>query len=157
MPIAPLNTECRELGCHNPKTNRSTFCVKHGGATTEKGKINSKLYSQSYWQKQRQSQLSKDPLCAACLIDGKVTQALHIDHVFPHKQDSDRFRLNYFQSLCHYHHTMKTQYEKRGVYLYYARHGVVTYTEGDYARIFLQQQSTPSHATARAPANPLNE
>lgn len=136
MPTAPLNSKCRELGCQNPKTSRSTFCVEHGGGITEKGKANSKLYGQSYWRKQREVQLSKDPLCAACLIDGKVVQAEHIDHVFPHRQDASKFRLNLFQSLCAYHHTMKTQFENRGVYLYYAKHGVVTYNEADYSRLF---------------------
>lgn len=136
LPTAPLNKECRELGCHSPKTNRSTFCVKHGGGITEKGKANSKLYGQAYWRKQREAQLSKDPLCAACLLDGKVVQAEHIDHVFPHRQDATRFRLNHFQSLCQYHHVIKTQFEGRGVYIWYAKHGAVSYTEGDYARIF---------------------
>lgn len=136
MPTAPLNSKCRELGCQNPKTSRSTFCVEHGGGITQKGKANSKLYGQSYWRKQREVQLSKDPLCAACLIDGKVVQAEHIDHVFPHRQDASKFRLNLFQSLCAYHHTMKTQFENRGVYLYYAKHGVVTYNEADYSRLF---------------------
>lgn len=136
LPTAPLNKKCRELGCQNPKTSRSTFCVQHGGGITEKGKANSKLYGQAYWKKQREIQLSKEPLCAACLADGKVMQAEHIDHVFPHRQDARKFKVNLFQSLCAYHHTMKTQFENRGVYLYYAKHGTVTYTETDYAIIF---------------------
>lgn len=135
MPTAPLNNKCRELGCNNPKTSRSTFCVQHGGGITEKGKENSKLYSQGYWKKQRQAQLSKAPLCAACLINGKVIQAEHIDHVFPHRQNAERFRRNLFQSLCPACHTIKTQFESRGVYLYYSKHGVITYNDADYNRV----------------------
>lgn len=135
MPTAPLNSKCRELGCQNPKTSRSTFCSKHGGGVTEKGKENSKLYGQVYWKRQREAQLSKEPLCGACLLDGKVVQAEHIDHVFPHRQNHERFRRNLFQSLCQYHHIMKTQFEKGGVYLYYSKHGIVTYTDSDYERI----------------------
>jgi len=99
MPYAPLNNKCRELGCNNLKTSRSTFCNEHGGGITEKGKENSKLYSTAFWKKQRAIQLSKKPLCAACLLEGRVVQAVHIDHVFPHRQDSNKFRLNLFQSL----------------------------------------------------------
>ena len=111
MPTAPLNTKCRELGCKNDKTSRSTFCAEHGGGITEKGRENSKLYSTGYWQKQRRAQLSKEPLCAACLLEGRVVQAEAIDHVFPHRQNTEKFKTNLFQSLCIAHHTIKTQEE----------------------------------------------
>ena len=120
MPIAPLNTKCRELGCKNDKTSRSTFCAEHGGGITEKGRENSKLYSTGYWQKQRRAQLSKDPLCAACLLEGRVVQAEAIDHVFPHRQNAEKFKTNLFQSLCIAHHTIKTQEENEGKYLHYS-------------------------------------
>lgn len=139
MPTAPLNTKCRELGCSNPKTSRSTFCNLHGGGVTEKGKENSKLYSQAYWKKQRQAQLSKSPLCVSCLINGKVIQAEHIDHVFPHRQNADRFRRNIFQSLCPACHTLKTQMENRGIYLYFAKTGVISYTDVDYDRVMRER------------------
>jgi 5-methylcytosine-specific restriction protein A len=139
MPTAPLNTKCRELGCKNPKTGRSTFCNEHGGGITDKGKENSKLYSTSFWKKRRQIQLSKKPLCAACLIEGRVVPAIHIDHVFPHRQDSQKFRNNLFQSLCHPHHTLKTQDENKGKYLYYSPNGIVEYTDADYAYEVINQ------------------
>jgi 5-methylcytosine-specific restriction protein A len=132
MPTAPLNTKCRELGCNNPKTYRSTFCVQHGGGATEKGKENNKLYGTAFWKKQRKIQLSKNPLCAACLLEGKVVQAEHIDHVFPHRQDQIKFKSNLFQSLCVSHHTLKTQEENKGIYLFYSSNGMITYTENDY-------------------------
>ena len=139
MPTAPLNTKCRELGCKNPKTGRSTFCNEHGGGITDKGKENSKLYSTSFWKKRRQIQLSKKPLCAACLIEGRVVPAIHIDHVFPHRQDSQKFRNNLFQSLCHPHHALKTQDENKGKYLYYSPNGIVEYTDADYAYEVINQ------------------
>ena len=133
MPTVPKNTKCRELGCSNQKTYRSTFCAGHGGGTTEKGKENSKLYSTAFWKKQRIAQLSKNPLCAACLLEGKVVSAHHIDHVFPHRQDGIKFKVNLFQSLCHPHHTLKTQEENKGIYLYYSPNGEIQYTDADYA------------------------
>jgi 5-methylcytosine-specific restriction protein A len=132
MPTVPTNTKCRELGCPNQKTYRSTFCADHGGGITEKGKENSKLYSTAYWKKQRASQLSKNPLCASCLLDGKVVSAEHIDHVFPHRQDGVKFKNNIFQSLCASCHTNKTLEENIGVYLHYTSNGVIKYTDADY-------------------------
>lgn len=132
MPTAPFNTKCRELGCKNPKTSRSTFCAEHGGGVTDKGKENNKLYQSAFWKKWRVAQLSKNPLCAACLLDGKVVMAEAIDHVFPHRQDQNKFKRNLFQSLCIPHHTLKTQQENKGQYLYYSPNGVVTYTDNDY-------------------------
>lgn len=135
MPIAPTNKKCRELGCNNPKTSRSTFCSEHGGGVTEKGRQNSQLYSSGYWQKQRKVQLSKSPLCAGCLANGKVVQAEHIDHVFPHRQNPERFKRNIFQSLCQSCHTLKTQMESRGIYLHYMGDSINSYSDDDYNRI----------------------
>jgi len=135
MPIAPLNTKCRELGCQNPKTGRSTFCIQHGGGFSEKAKANLKLYGQRVWEKIRASQLSRQPLCGRCQSEGKITAANHVDHVFPHRRDPAKFRLNLFQSLCAACHTLKTQDEGKGIYLHYTAHGVVQYTDDDYVRM----------------------
>lgn len=133
MPRTPINLKCRELGCKNNKTSRSTFCSEHGGGVTEKGKENSKLYSTGYWKKQRIAQLSKNPLCASCLLNGRVVSAEHIDHVFPHRQDDVKFKRNLFQSLCASCHTLKTQQENNGKYFFYSSNGIVEYTDADYS------------------------
>lgn len=135
MPYAPLNTKCRELGCNNDKTSRSAFCSEHGGGITEKSKANGKLYNQQAWQKIRTRQLSIQPLCARCLHDGKVTAGAHVDHVFPHRRDSHKFKVNLFQTLCAACHTLKTQDEGKGKYLHYTSQGIVEYTDGDYFRM----------------------
>jgi hypothetical protein len=135
MPYAPLNTKCRELGCPNPKTTRSAFCSQHGGGMTEKGKANAKLYNQRVWEKIRTAQLSRQPLCARCQSENKITAAIHVDHVFPHRRDPNKFRMNLFQSLCPACHTLKTQDEAQGRYLHYTAHGVVEYCDDDYVRM----------------------
>jgi 5-methylcytosine-specific restriction endonuclease McrA len=132
MPSTPTNQKCRELGCRNNKTYRSAFCVEHGGQATEKHKANSKLYNSAYWKQKRTAQLSVNPLCASCLLDGRVVPAEHIDHVFPHRQDNNKFKSNLFQSLCAPCHSLKTQEENNGTYLYYSSNGIVKYTESDY-------------------------
>jgi 5-methylcytosine-specific restriction protein A len=135
MPTAPLNTECKEYRCRNPKTTRSAYCTEHGGGQTDKAKANSKLYSQVAWSKIRTRQLSRQPLCARCYSDGKVTAATVVDHVFPHRRDVDAFKVNLFQSLCAPCHSLKTQDENRGRYLHYTQHGITEYTGDDYIRI----------------------
>lgn len=143
MPTVPQSNKCRELGCKNEKTWRSTFCDEHGGGQTEKGKKNNELYSTAFWKKQRQIQLSKHPLCACCLLEGKVVAAEHIDHVFPHRQDNLKFKNNIFQSLCAPCHTNKTLEENMGVYLHYTGNGIIKYTDADYGyKIANQTEST---------------
>ena len=141
MPYTPVNDKCRELGCNNLKTSRSAFCNIHGGEKTQKDKDNSKLYSTAYWKKQRIAQLSNSPLCQACLLEGKVVQAVAIDHIFPHRQDANKFKNNLFQSLCVPHHTLKTQEENEGKYLYYSSNGLITYTDADYGQALNKTKS----------------
>lgn len=102
---------------------------------TDKGKANSKLYGQKAWANIRTRQLSKQPLCAKCQSEGKVTAATTVDHVFPHRRDTDAFKVNLFQSLCTSCHTLKTQDENAGRYLHYTAHGIIEYTADDYIRI----------------------
>lgn len=135
MPYAPLNTECKQYGCRNPKTSRSAYCAEHGGGVTETGKANSKLYNQQAWEKIRARQLSTHPLCAKCQHEGKITAAQHVDHVFPHRRDAAKFRVNLFQSLCAACHTIKGQDERKGQYHHYTAHGVRTYSDDDYIKL----------------------
>lgn len=132
MPTVPSNSKCAELGCNSHRTYRSCFCLNHGGGVTAKGKANSKLYSTASWKRHRLAQLSKQPLCAGCLLMGKVVQAEHIDHIFPHRQNGDKFKNNIYQSLCVSCHTLKTHMESCGVYLHYTSDGVHQYTDSDY-------------------------
>ena len=135
MPYAPLNAECKEYGCRNSKTGRSSYCIEHGGGITEISKANSKLYNQQSWNKIRARQLSKQPLCARCQHEGKITAATTVDHVFPHRRDASKFTLNMFQSLCVACHTIKGQDERKGIYNHYNAHGVTRYTDDDYVRL----------------------
>lgn len=80
--------------------------------------------------------MSRQPLCQACLVTGKVEMAQHIDHVFPWKNYGEQaFSRNLFQSLCHAHHSHKTALERKGLYEHYTLEGVKTYAEGDYLSV----------------------
>ena len=114
MPRTPKQTTCRELGCTNPKVNGSTFCNQHGGAKSIERKAFNRLYNTKQWKQFRQIQLSKHPICARCQSLGKIAPASHVDHIFPHKMDQDKWMGNRFQSLCHECHSIKTGLEKQG-------------------------------------------
>lgn len=144
MPTVPTNTRCSVLGCKNTKSKCNSFCLEHGGKDvykpkeiTDKRKEQIAQYNTKQWQTLRQIQLSRNPLCQACLIDGKITQGHHVDHVFPWMQiNKEAFYFNVFQSLCAEHHREKTHLEQRGTCRYYATQ-IKNYTIADYARVVL--------------------
>lgn len=75
--------------------------------------------------------MSKYPLCACCLLEGKIVATEHIDHVIPHKRLQERFLVNIFQGLCAACHTQKTTLERKGVYRHYTENGIVDYSDLD--------------------------
>lgn len=139
MPTIPPVTKCSMLGCRNERTRYSANCIEHGGKqvpfTSEERKQAGKNYHTSFWKGTRSTQLSMHPLCAGCLAEGKIEQAVVVDHVFPWRQINEHaFHHNLFQSLCYAHHTHKTSLEYKGIY---RRYGTPTrdYVKEDYPKI----------------------
>jgi 5-methylcytosine-specific restriction endonuclease McrA len=62
------------------------------------------------WQKARKQFLGEHPLCVMCRKEGRVTAALVVDHVIPHRGDQELFwdRANW-QALCKPHHDSDKQ------------------------------------------------
>jgi len=121
------------------------YCQDHGARRSESYEANAKLYNSTAWRKKRTAMRTKYPICSACLIEGRVTQTEHIDHVIPHRRIPDRFLSNLFQGLCAPHHTIKTNLEAQGVYRHYTENGVEDYAEGDYSAIKEKFNSDASH------------
>ena len=128
MPSVPKQEICSDLGCTNPRSLKNSLCLTHGGRDLDIWKYNpkynqtedrrqtNKMYKTRQWKSKRAGQLSTNPLCASCLASGIVTQAAHIDHVFPWSAiGKAAFYRNLFQSLCHSCHTQKTGLEQRGI------------------------------------------
>ena len=142
MPTVPSNGKCASLGCKNPRSKYSTYCLEHGGRDTqltyrseERDKAHA-FYLTAQWARHRMRQLSGQPLCQSCLTRGIITQATEVDHVFPWRQiGAHAFYRNLFQSLCHDCHSHKTQEEKRGRVLHYVNEIVSTYRVEDYKRV----------------------
>ena len=139
MPTYPSNRKCGELGCKEPRSKLNSYCPKHGGKeyTTN---IEDNIYRSATWKSIRGRQISKQPLCQSCLLRGMVSQAEHIDHVFPHRQiGGQAFTHNLFQSLCQPCHSYKTGQEKQGSFEHYNQDGLVVYGVKDYAVIWNNQ------------------
>ena len=72
-------------------------------------------YDLRRWRKIAKQQLRDHPLCTMCLQRGEVVPAAVVDHVVPHKRDSNIFWFGTLQSLCVQHHNgAKQQFEHRG-------------------------------------------
>ena len=137
MPTLPRYTKCSHLGCQGERSRYNTFCLAHGGKNTLKitkqRAENNAMYQTNMWRTLRQRQLSMHPLCASCLDNNKVTQAHHVDHVFPWTHIGESaFYTNLFQSLCAPCHSDKTYYESKGIIKHY---GYVDRIIEDYERL----------------------
>jgi 5-methylcytosine-specific restriction protein A len=145
MPIVPNPTKCNHLGCIKHRTRFSAQCLEHGGREvpfqSPERKSAGKQYQTPFWKQTRNTHLSQHPLCAGCLSEGIITQAIAVDHVFPWRHINEHaFHHNLFQSLCHAHHTAKTTLEYKGIY---RRYGQPTrdYVKGDYERVIKKSET----------------
>ena len=143
MPTAPFNSKCSHLGCNNPRSKHNGFCIEHGGRDTYNTKYNTtaerKAFNSKYgtraWKKQRMAQLTRYPMCAGCLAEGRVIAAEHVDHIFPWMHIGDHaFTRNIFQSLCPACHSSKTSLESKGIFRMYGTPHK-DYGLKDYARV----------------------
>ena len=146
MPSVPVSKKCKFFGCKEPPCFGTAFCANHGGERSEKYKENKKLYNSAGWKTLRKQQLSKHPLCAACLSRGIIKQTEHIDHVIPHRRNPDRFLVNLYQGLCAACHTQKTTLENQGIYRHYTLAGPVDYKDSDYNQLVIKKFHTESTA-----------
>lgn len=133
MPTIPRH-QCDEYQCKAPSVKGSRYCLTHtpSKALTMARQAFNATYKTAAWESIRARQLSNEPLCAACMVDGRVTAASHVDHVFawqaigPHA-----FTRNLFQSLCPECHGVKSGLEKRGIFRHYTAR-LRDYTAQDY-------------------------
>ena len=136
MPTIPTYTKCSDLGCKEERQHNSSYCAIHSRKKemSEERWMNQQEYKSQFWKSTKRRQLSSAPLCASCLLRGRVCQANHCDHVFPWtKIGKHAFENNIFQSLCAECQSHKTQLEQRGVVEWYRHDKLETLTIDDYS------------------------
>ena len=107
MPYAALKP-CSYPGC--PNLVKSGRCDQHPYPDAH-DPDSQKLYNTRRWKRIRSRQLIKEPWCADCLKINIYTPATDCDHIEPHRGDPVIFFKGPFQSLCHSHHSQKTDIE----------------------------------------------
>jgi hypothetical protein len=89
--------------------------------------------------------LSKQPLCQACMLLGRIVGAVHVDHVIAWKPIGPHAFINSrFQSLCGPCHSVKTGLEQRGIFRHYKPGGAVDYSLEDWGRMMSQPDTNPA-------------
>ncbi|WP_158738638.1 HNH endonuclease signature motif containing protein [Alteribacillus sp. YIM 98480] len=116
MPVKPKRP-CNRTGCNTLTTER--FCRehqqiyraeqdKHRGSSTQRG-------YDARWRKARRYYLKRHPLCVHCLQENVYAPADVVDHITPHRGEHELFwDEDNWQSLCTYHHNVKTAKEDGG-------------------------------------------
>lgn len=139
MPTVP-RPQCDHYQCKALSVRGSRYCEAHAPSkapTIERQAFNA-AYKTAVWQSIRARQLSSEPLCAACKIDKRITEASHVDHVFPWQTiGGQAFTRNLFQSLCPECHGVKSGLEKRGIFRHYTDQAH-DYTAQDYSYAMTQ-------------------
>ena len=149
MPFIP-RPQCSRYHCHQPTVAGSSLCEQHAPpkATTDHRIASNAEYKKAAWLSIRAAQLSKEPLCAACMHEGRVAAAEHVDHLFAWNQiNAAAFKLNVFQSLCHTHHSIKTALEQKGTFRHYSINAINDYSLSDYQRVINSYLNAPEMHT----------
>jgi 5-methylcytosine-specific restriction protein A len=139
MPSIPLD-QCATYQCKAPSIKGSVYCIEHAPIqkTSKTREAFNAPYKSKAWAAIRARQLSREPLCVACKLEGRITQANHVDHVFPWAAiGAQAFTRNLFQSLCPECHGIKSGLEKRGVFRHYTDKAQ-DFTAQDYAYTMTQ-------------------
>lgn len=134
MPTMPP-TQCAAYHCKAPTIRGSIYCTDHAPLRTEQTERRSmdRAYKTRAWDIIRSAQLTRAPLCAACMQRGVINSGEHVDHVFPWKLfGPNAFRFNLFQTLCAPCHAVKGSLERRGIFRHYADPAPVDYSSTDY-------------------------
>lgn len=114
MPIAAPRP-CSHPGCGVLVRDGTGRCAKHPKATWAKKPTAAKRVTGRKLQRLRAELFERDPLCAECKRQGRVTLATQRDHIQPLEEGGEDAETN-VQGLCADCHDAKSKAERaRGV------------------------------------------
>lgn len=118
----PPMKQCNHAGCRVKVPHNTAYCTKH---TKVKGKRvyedrvakdekYLRFYNSKQWRSASYQYRLNNPICEECERVGTIRKADVVDHIIEIK-DNYTLRLNKtnFKSLCHYHHNIKTEFERK--------------------------------------------
>lgn len=108
-----LSRPCKYPGCPNLTNHKIGYCAEHLKKYRQDQDRNRKTSTaRGYnrrWMIIKTMYLREHPFCVKCQAEGKMELAQVVDHIIPHHGDYDLFwDQSNWQSLCAYHHNVKT-------------------------------------------------
>lgn len=118
---------CSFGGCKRLVNLNERYCNKHKLKDSHVSKTSdyaNKIHSSNQWRRTSLLYREANPLCEACLKAsqeagkrageraGMINLATSVDHIVPLFAGGEPFDWNNLQSLCDYHHSLKSQAER---------------------------------------------
>lgn len=98
-----------------PKAKKKSWLAtskKKTGYQKKHTSINRDFYTSKAWAELRALYIKSFPLCKWCEEEGRVVEADVVDHVKEIIDGGEPLDTANLQSLCHKHHTQKTNWER---------------------------------------------
>lgn len=114
----PAMKICNHPGCRRAIDASERYCEQHKQLHIHREETYTRperhaFYGTGQWRRIRNAYIRRHPLCEECIRQGRVTQAVIVDHVIEIKDGGSKTDMNNLQSLCRFCHAEKTENEKR--------------------------------------------
>lgn len=118
---------CSHSGCKRLIDLNKRYCDKHKPKQQHTSKTSvfaNEIHSSNRWRKTSQLYREANPICEQCLkaskegdqsrknTAGMINLATSVDHIVPLFAGGEPYDWNNLQSLCDYHHALKSQAER---------------------------------------------
>lgn len=118
---------CSHSGCKRLVNLNERYCDRHKPKQqhiSKSSEFANEIHSSSRWRKTSRLYREANPICEACLKASKragqradkragmMNLATSVDHIVPLFAGGDPYDWNNLQSLCDYHHSLKSQAER---------------------------------------------
>jgi len=112
---------CPSPGCR--ELTNGGYCEAHKRASNAEYEKNARdknatrHYHNARWDRLRQMQLGREPLCCSCKERGRLTTATHVDHIVEIADGGAVYDIDNLQSLCkpcHSSKTLRVRHARRG-------------------------------------------
>lgn len=118
---------CSHSGCKRLVNLNQRYCDKHKPKQQHTSKTSdyaNKIHSSNRWRKTSRLYREANPICEQCLKASKegdqsrgkragmINLATSVDHIVPLFAGGEPYDWNNLQSLCDYHHALKSQRER---------------------------------------------